>query len=1120
MTLTNEQRAAIDLRGRTVLVSAAAGAGKTFVLVERLMGYVLDERRPRNLDDFLLLTFTRAAAGEMRARILSRLRALLRENPSDAHLRAQQRRVYTAKICTLDAYCREILGENAALAGFPAGFRVGDEAELALLEARVLEDTLDELYEAHKDRPESPFSVCAAIYGDMRGDRALSELILSTWRKMRGNPDPSGWLDRQLESFRTFDPSWPMTVLTQALETAMPHRAALSRLLERVRSTDLAEAYGPALESDIASLDGLCAAFLRSWDAASDELENYRAERLRPARGTGEAALADEVKAAHKRWGDTVKKLSALICGKMDDLRGEIHAAAPVLEGLFEGVRVFDRNLRAEKLRLKALGFSDIEHAALELLAPGGGRGALAGRYSERFAEIMVDEYQDLSPVQNALVDALSKNGSNVFYVGDVRQAIYRFQMAEPALFLSKYNAFPSYEQAPPDGPCKVLLTKNFRSRPEVLDAVNHVLSRVDCPEMGPLRRENFLIAKKPPAEDYPAVELLESARGDDESRAEAEASAVARRLHVLLDSGEVSVAEGDTSRPSAPGDVVILMRSPGARAPYYRAALAAVGLQCSAPDGENYFERPEIETVTALLSVIDNALDDLAMLSVLRSPLVLCTPAELAALRLLSDASLFECVRASDNQKIKDFAKKLALWRSLSAELSPFTLAARILADTRLPGLYGGAARENLLELPEILAAYKGGDLRGLKAWIAGQAEKSRRSPISGLPENAVRLMSIHKSKGLEFPVVVLADMGKRFNRDDQTARLLIHPRTGLGPKLRDEYSEYPTVAWKAVRAVIDREMLSEELRLLYVGMTRAADKLILSCGPVDREPVPFMERGEMTAASSVADWLLPLRDPAWPVVTAVPPVEEASSEAPETSFEKIEAEAPEFIYPFAQAIDTPSKMTATGLKGRFIDAEAGQDAPPPVFEKISLRRPRLDAEERAGLTAAEKGSAFHLFMQFADFSKCRGMAGIEGERARLTGMGLLTREQAESVDLRSVVRFFQSETGGIMPDAGLNRECKFSVLVSAEDMPGLSLPPGERVLLQGVVDCWFEYGGGLCVIDFKTDRIAPGGAPARAEIYRAQLEAYSAALRMMTGRPVLRRLLVFFSTGEVVEV
>jgi ATP-dependent helicase/nuclease subunit A len=1067
MTLTPEQQQAVDLRGRSVTVSAAAGAGKTRILVERLMGYVLEDGR--NIDEFLVVTYTRAAAGELRARVFTRLRELLAVRPGDAHLLEQLTRIYTANIGTLDSYCRGIILENAALAGLPNGYRAGDEAEMELLRARVMDETLDLLYERADADPSDPFRVCAETYGDERGDYTLSALILHIWQKTRCHADPMGWLSEKTLAFGG-DPC--AVLFAQALCIAETFLARYAGIRENP--------YTDVLRQDTADIEALIAALNGgNWDETSAMLENYSFARLNsaPKSEAGEAA-----KALRDGWKKALSaKIRPLIFDTSDTHLQNTTALRPLLNGLTNAVEEFDKALMTEKMRLAVLDFTDVQRLALKLLQD---------KPPAQFTEILADEFQDINPLQDAIITALSRDGENIFYVGDTRQSIYRFQMAEPSIFQEKLA----------NSPCKVLLTRNFRSAKPILDAVNHVFSRIDCPEMGRLQAHGFLEGG-PDSSSSSSVELLVPAGDEDASEPEL----VARRLRELIESGEAEA-----------GDCVVLMRSHKSRAPEYAAALKAEGLTPSSPSGGGYFSRPEILTMLSALEAINNARLDVPLISILRSPIAGCSPDDLASLRLLSDGPLSSALPLSEDPKIAAFYQMLEAWRAVSADLPPCALAARVMSDSAFPSKVSASACENLLLLPGVLRGYQG-DLQGLPDWLRKQDAPAGEA--AGNVSGGIRIMSIHSSKGLEFPVVAVAGLSKRLNLQDAHARLLAHSHMGIGLKLRQGYTETPTPSYRAVQSVVDSETRAEELRLLYVAMTRAQKRLILSAGALpETAPPQAVTKGDLILDSNVAAWLMKVRSPDWQVLTPSESGQrQAFPDAPRPpdlqSGPCPQKERGGWTYPHAEAVAVPSKMTATGIN-KLSPSESGHEASqlPRLFPDI----PSPPDTQSGPHAAAERGTATHLFLQFADFSK-----PVQAEKERLLAQHLISPEHADAIDTEAVERFLLSPRAKTLLKAeGMRREQKFSLLVQNGDLPCLPLPPGEKVLLQGVVDCFYQTPEGAVLLDFKTDRVAPGSEELRAEAYRSQIEAYSFALSAITGKPVAERVLIFLSTGKEVKI
>jgi ATP-dependent helicase/nuclease subunit A len=1205
-TLTPEQSRAAHERGGALLVSAGAGAGKTRVLVERLMARICDPVAPKHIDDFLVITYTKAAAAELRGRILDALSARLTEEPMNRHLRRQFTRLPQAHISTVHAFCKRLLEERAPVGLLPAPARLMDEAERGILHARVLEDVLARCYEEET----APFAALLDATLGERGDGLLQTLVMLAYEKTRAHPDPAAWAGAQTAAFaeagaRPVETTlWGRLLLDAAARQVDFVRAGLEKARAAMRAHPVVEnAYGFAFDGDIDAARAVRAALARGWDEAVSAVSSLAFARLSPLRGEENREAGAPFRAAREVWKQRVKTLVKRFDRSDAAHRADLLAVAPVIQGLFDTVRRFEEALAAEKRRLGVIDFFDLEHGALALLTRRGPDGlcrtAEAERVSARYTEILVDEYQDISLTQECIVQALSQEGRNLFFVGDVRQSIYRFRLAEPGLFLDKYRTFPD-TPAGEGAPRRVLLSRNFRSRPSVLEAANHLFQTLMSEESGEMaytKREflesagtfpetgadystELLLAQwrwpdGPDPGDGPDVssDISPDAPEEELTGAQAEAAVLAARLCALLDEGFPVTGEEGCARPVTPGDMVILMRAPTLRADVYREALAARGIPCHM-DGGDILTAPEVQTALAFLAVIDNPRQDIPLLTVLRSPVYDFDADRLAALRAghPGEADLYACLcgAAADDRGAARLCADLRGWRVLAPDLSARALLDLICEQTGLPALYGartdGAARQaNLRALSGLAARFETGGARGLFAFLRWIEALGRQGPLSApaAPEtgDAVRIMSIHRAKGLEFPVVAVADCAKRFNEADSRAALLFHPVLGVGPKRRDGVRriEYPTLAYRAVAEKLTTEMLAEEMRVLYVAMTRAKEKLILSAAL--SSVAAARQKWETAAAGasavplppqlvlegrSYADWLLlylasagapqmtlSVAAPLPPMPRPSPPTEAAARPdgAADEALAADVARRLAYVYPHADATALPSKLTATALKGRFLDWEVAEEAecggepmgsPPPGAPAPragrGFDRPRF-VSERTGPTAAERGTALHLFMQFADLAACRTAADARAEAARLQEAGLLTAQQAGAVSPERIAAFFRHPLGQrLLASPRVVREFKFSLLVPAA--PLLGAGEGEEILLQGVVDCYFEEADGLTVIDFKTDAVAPGEESARAALYRPQVEAYARALAAIIGRPVTQRLLYFFQTDTAVAM
>ncbi len=1193
IALTAEQKLAVEARGGDLLVSAAAGSGKTRVLVERLMGRVCGPER-RDVDEFLVLTFTKAAAGEMRSRILRDLSARLAQDPKNAHLRRQMTLIYQAEITTIDAYCAALVRENAHLCGLSGDFRIADETETALLQDQILEDLIEEGYE--DEEPE--FLLLCDTLALGRDDRRLREIVLNLYEALQSHADPMRWVDQvllELDPENIGDPGetrWGRELMEDAAAQADFAVRSLGDALEEIRKDGaLLNAYGTAFQADQDAAYRIReAAKKQHWDQVIQALTDTPVLKLKALRGYEDKAMQNRLKNCRDRWKKIRETLQERFDSSAEEVREDLRALYPVAQGLFRLLRQFEERFQEEKRRRNLADFADLEHAAAGLLrAPDGCPSELAFQLSTRYAEVMVDEYQDINECQDAILSALGRE--NLFYVGDMKQSIYRFRLADPRIFLEKYLWFPLTEQPELSGASKVLLNRNFRSRASVLEACNFLFSRIMRSETGELdytKKEALYPGRDFGGEDPPPELLIADCTGSralpEEQRvpsAQVEAALVARRIRQLLDEGAL-ISDGGSFRPVEPGDIVILLRSPAGRAPAFEAALRQEGVPCVSPKKEEHWTGIERAVVLSLLQCIDNPRQDVPLVSVLRSPVFSFLPDELAEIRQAApEACFFDALSACRETmpKVAAFLDFLERLRLLAPDLTVEALLRLIYDETELPSIVGtlpdGTRRRQDLEaLLELARSFESTSYKGLFSFLRfleKQIESGKELQPS-LPEagsSAVRIMSIHRSKGLEFPVVFLSGLGSRFNRQDLTEPVLLHPELGAGFRRldRERMVEWNTAPRQAIALRRDRELLAEEMRLMYVAMTRPTDRLLLSGAVPDLSKLVekaaaayaggVLSSEEIRAASTPMTWVLqalvssqegadfpeldeglglPTERPSCGWRISVASSSELMGGEEETAPLPEEGHAPtippeqadrvrsmlSWRYPHEAASMLPSKVTATQLKGRFLDEESAQEAQTPVAEEapLPLRRPAF-LREGTGLTPAERGIATHLAMQFLDFSRCQSLEQVKKELERLRQDQLLSPAQADAVSAERLWHFFESDLGQrVLHAERVLREFKFSLLAPAETW--FSMPEGEseELLLQGVIDCAFLEKGAWTILDFKTDRIRPGEEAARAARYTVQLETYAAALKRITGIPAAEKTVYFFSTGKAVTL
>jgi len=1166
-TLTPQQKQAVENRGGRLLVSAAAGSGKTKVLIDRLMTYLTDPRDPANLDEFLMITYTKAAAAELRGKIAKKLSERIAQEPENLHLQKQMQRLYLAKISTVHGFCSDILREYAYRLDIPADFRVADENECREIRDRVLEDLLDRAYES-EDTPE--FRAFIESQGLGRDDRLVPQIIEKVYDSARCHLNPEGWLQeclRLLESAGTDDAAqtiWGKSLVDDLDEYLDSQISVFRQCLRQMEKCDGMEKPIANLSDTLHQLEGMREK--TTWDeiVAGRDIDYGR---LVFSRKSADPELAEQVKAARNACKAGLEKKLRNFADDSAQILADLRQSADGARGLVWLTEQFSQDYRRAKRSRRILDFSDLEQYALDLLV-GKSRGtptAAAAEIGSRFREILVDEYQDSNAVQDAIFDALSRKRQNCFLVGDVKQSIYQFRLADPGIFLEKYNHYCSAEEAKPGEGRKVLLSHNFRSGAEVIEGVNQVFTACMTPEVGGLYyteaealREGVPHGRLPD----PGVELYALETVSD-TYAE-EAAFAAGRIQEMLENGTL-VRDKEGLRPVRPEDIVILLRSPGSAAGYFQRALESRGIRCTTGGGLDLLQTREVETLRSLLQAVQNPRQDIPLVSILASPVFGFTADDLARIRAgQTKGSFYDALLASKEPKAERFLAVLSDLRR-EARYSTLTgLLEKALTETRLDSLFaampGGEARtENLQTFFQYACDFESGTHRGLSAFLDHLDRMQERGLVvsGGAGAGCVSIMSIHKSKGLEFPVVFLCNLSRRFNQEDLRAQILCDKELGLGLSAVDRKTRvrYPSLAKRAIAARMAAQSISEEMRVLYVAMTRAKDRLVMTYASQtlekDLQAIALrrdFDGGRLLCreADCMGDWVLLAAigrieagalhaiggrpkelthgECLWRIETPKPQEPEAQGairEVTETAAmpEGVEEQlqkALTFRYAHVAATETPSKQTATGRKGRQKDAEAAESAGYSKPLERNLRQPDFLSGEPGGKTY---GSAMHAALQYIRYESCGSAEGVSREMERLVEQRFLTEEQGKMVRREQLARFFQSEIGRkLRSGTPYLREFKFSILDDGKHY-GAGLE-GEQVLLQGVVDCALLEEDGITILDFKTDRVAEETVAAAAERYRIQVETYADALARIYEMPVKARYLYFFSLDRFVEV
>ena len=1209
---TEEQQKVISLKDRNILVSAAAGSGKTAVLVERIIRKLTDEDAPSDVDRLLIVTFTEAAAAEMKERIGAAIEKKLAERPGDAHLERQATLIHSASITTIHSFCLSVIRENFHVIGIDPGFRIGEEGELKLLK----QDVLDELLEERYAQADPGFLEFVEKFGTGKNDKKIEGIILKLYEFSRSYPQPDRWLGSCVKAYDLGGKPEESGPAMRAKERVKRRAEDICRLLDRAKKVceepDGPYMYGDMIESDLEAVGRLAAEedFRRMHEAAS-ELTKWR--RLSPKKDeTVSQEKKEQVQKLRKQAKELVKKLQeTYFYAPCEEWAADMEASRGTMETLADLVRDFAALFREKKQSRNMIDFNDMEQFALQILTVER-EGELvpspvAAEYQERFDEVMIDEYQDSNLVQETILTSVSKasRGSyDIFMVGDVKQSIYRFRLSRPELFMEKYNTYSLTDSERQ----RIDLHKNFRSRREVLDSVNYVFRRLMRREFGGIEYDDN--AALYPGADFPSLPegtgpafhdrtellLLDKEDTGEEDERRAEARMIAQRIRELIAGGVVVDKESGQYRKVQYRDIVILTRSIRGWAEVFSAVLAEEGIPAYSVSREGYFETYEVSVLLDYLKILDNLRQDLPLAAVLTSPFCGLSAADLAEIRLAfpnvpfyEAAAGYAAGECGDGKpelvnKLAGFFRQAESFRERVPYTAIHDLLAEIIDETgygtyiaAMPG--GGQRTANVEMLAEKAAAFEGTSYKGLFNFVR-YIEQLRKYDVdygeAGILDeqsDTVRIMSIHKSKGLEFPIVFTAGMGKRFNTQDTRGSIILHPELGVGMDVIDleRRTKTPSFLKKLIQDEAAMENLAEELRVLYVAMTRAKEKLILT-GTVeipeklrrdaeDSEAAQDNRRAgassggngaeeialyQLEGASSYLDWILPAvlpeagRDSCPIDIRVVSGEDLAYAGAVEAQAEEMTLDvlqnwdgsgsySPElkkaleaqmdYRYPYAAEGVMKLKFTVSELKKRAsLSEEAGEE----MYEEPEAvpMIPQFLKEEEI-LTGAPRGSAYHKLLELLDFTVGYGEVTLRAAVGRFRENGKLSPEMADCIRPEDILAFLHCESGRRMSAAAaggkLYREQPFVLGVDASEIYPAD-QPGETILVQGIIDVFFEETDGLVVLDYKTDRVKSGQE--LKDKYRAQLDYYARALEQLLEKPVKEKIIYSFTLREEIKV
>lgn len=1147
---TTEQQQVIDLRNRNILVSAAAGSGKTAVLVERIVKIITDKNHPVDIDHLLIVTFTNAAAAEMRERIGNAIEKALDEQPGNEHLLRQLTLIHNAQITTIDSFCLYVVRNHFHEIDLEPNFRIGDEGELKLLREDVLGRVLEQNYE----EPSEAFSDFVEGYASGRTDAALNEMILQLYEFSRSYPWPEKWLDSfvgayRIETREELDRAEWLAPLTENICFVLKDcEQLLKQALAITQQDDGPDMYEKAVRSDLEKYESLSK--LTSFCELSVALSDIKYDRLASSRGfEGNPDKLELVKSLREQAKDVVKKLCKqyFFCSP-EMMIEQLERTEPMLEEVVRLTKQFADEFAAAKRRKNLVDFHDVEHFALQILVDEETEKAkkTAEEFRDTFEEIMIDEYQDSNEVQETLLRSISREErgeNNIFMVGDVKQSIYRFRLARPELFMKKYDSY-SLEESTTQ---RIDLHKNFRSREEVLTCTNDIFYKIMARSLGNVEYDAeaalYPGASYPVSADFiPEIlladsndELLEDTELTDKKTLEAKI--VAEEIKHLMKTQQVTDKAAGTLRAAHYSDIVILLRSLSGWADSLVEVLNGNGIPAHTVSSTGYFSTVEVQTVLSMLRLLDNPRQDIPMAAVLRSPMAGLTDEELAVLRLEdgsvpfheavlelaeglyeedgqkeisdseadseadqkqgrnADGKKEDDIETTAHRKLLKFYKKYRQLRQLVPDTPIHELIEIILRETGyghyVAAMPAGSRRTaNLNMLLEKAAAYEKTSYKGLFHFVRYIDELQKydvdfgEADMVGENEDVVRIMSIHKSKGLEFPIVIVSGMGKNFNKQDTRSKMVLHPELGIGLDYMDgkKRIKSPTIAKKAIAKQIELENLGEELRVLYVALTRAKEKLILTGTLKDAaeklefyrqqanlskatdRPLSYLTR---EGASGYLDWILPAvlsygdKYPVRIVEAAELVLDEVENQLEQNEnlterIGEIKAADPQLVgqlkqrfsqrYPYQTDILRKNKYSVSELKHRAMrerfEAEQEETVPAfleePVTPTIPLFIQREESvEQETPNRGALRGTAVHRVMECYDFASEKSvheqMEAMEKEEKITADMRALVREQ-------TVADFVSSETGKRMALAqrggALYREKPFVMGFTEEEL------------------------------------------------------------------------------------
>ena len=1180
---TEEQSQAIHEKGSNILVAAAAGSGKTAVLVERIINKIIEEEI--DIDKLLVVTFTNAAASEMRERILNAIYKKIEEEPTNLRLQKQITLLNKSNICTIHSFCLDVIRNNFYEINISPNFRIGDTAEIELLKEEVLDELFEDLYL----KEDEGFLKLLEIYTSYKDDEPLKDIVKSIYNFIQSAPFPEKWLaekvklfDIDIENTDFAETVWGKIILNNYKECIEENILGLKKIKKELEAENELEKFSQAIRLDIENLESLLVN-LNSWDKSYELAKTFSFVRWPSSKKINSETPAlvkekrDMINAKFKKLKDSIFiYTSAEVLADLKDMY-------EVLNLLQAIILKFNENYKKAKLERNIIDFNDIEHLALKILIKDeDGKyvpSEIAKKYQDKFEEIAIDEYQDSNMVQEYILTSISK-GNNIFMVGDVKQSIYKFRQAMPELFLNKYKTYKLKKEKTEADDLKIQLFKNFRSRKNILDTTNIIFQEIMSKDLGDVdynedeylnlganyeepQLENIDFAGKTEINIINLEDTTKDSQEDEEDNVKTEriensileARYVAQKINELINSNYYVLDKKEGYRKVTYKDIVVLLRSTTELSPIYEKEISDLGMPVYSETSTEYLNSVEIQLIMSCLKIIDNPMQDIPLVTVMRSMIGGFTDNDLIEIRLADKyENFYESIvkaRIQVNEelrnKIDSFLELINQWREASEFLALDELIWKIYMDTGYYNYVGlmqnGKLRQaNLKMLFERAKQYESASFKGVFNFINFIDKLKLRNndlgaaKIIGENENVIRIMSIHKSKGLEFPVVFLSSTGKNFNLKDLREKILIHQEIGFGPNYENSELkiEYPTLAKEAIKMVSKRESISEEMRVLYVALTRAKEKLIIT--GIEKDLQKSIESKEkelqiyesednskinpkiLESYKSYLDWieLVYLKNKIknsdifeFNVVSKTEILNQtveseterkdvlkdiANKKVSKENMEKIK-NILEWEYKYKDSTEMPSELSVSKIKELSKDTE----------EKIgiTLKKPNF-LIEKTELTPAEKGTIMHLCLQKLNYKEEYNLEKLKNMVNNLVNKEIILPKEAESVNYNKILAFLSSNIWKEMQTAKVvEQEKAFYLNLKANEI--YQNDAEDEILVQGIIDLYYITNNDeLVLVDYKTDYVENNNEQSLEDKYNIQLEIYKKALEESLNRKV----------------